>query len=79
MDRGKRRELEKKADDRKKRAYSCFGPFGYVRSDGRIHYSSRSNAQRMLKKQSNRKVRRSKKILKGAQYRREFDYWWMLY
>ena len=47
--------------------------------DGYIKYSGKSNAQRILKKCSNRKVRYSKDTYNNGKYKREFDYWWSLY
>lgn len=46
---------------------------------GYLKYPKNSNRQKYLKKQSNRKVRRSGDIYgKGNGYRKEFDYWWNL-
>lgn len=45
-----------------------------------IKYPRDSNAQRFLKRESNKKVRRYKgDIHKGNSYRKLFDYWWELY
>lgn len=45
-----------------------------------IKYPRNSNAQRFLKRQSNKIVRRhTGKIPKGNSYRKLFDYWWELY
>ncbi len=43
-----------------------------------IKYPGNSNAQRYLKKVSNKKVRKYKSIKSGCAYRRLFDYWWIL-
>jgi len=44
-----------------------------------IKYPRNSNAQRFLKRYSNRIVRKSPISRKGAGYKKLFDYWWSLY
>lgn len=52
----------------------------WVEVGNHIKYPKNSNAQRFLKKQSNKKARRFRgNISNGNAYRRLFDYWWALY
>ena len=45
-----------------------------------IKYPKNSDAQKYLKKQSNRRVRRSADLpQKGNGYRKRSEYWWILY
>ncbi len=44
-----------------------------------IKYPKNSNAQRYWKRHSNKIVRHSKDTYKGNQYRKCFDYWWILF
>lgn len=44
-----------------------------------IKYPKNSNAQRFLKRYSNRIVRKHSIPLRGAGYKKLFDYWWSLY
>jgi hypothetical protein len=90
-DRAYRREMRIRHNRRLTRIiHSC--PYklhkGYVEwglADGRwqpvgryIKYPKNSNAQRYWKRQSNKAVRRRKEIFPGNQYRKCFEYWWML-
>lgn len=52
----------------------------YTEIGTHIKYPRDSNAQRFLKRESNKRVRRYKgDIHKGNSYRKLFDYWWELY
>lgn len=44
-----------------------------------IKYPKNSNMQRYLKRQSSKKARRSDLPLKGNEYRKHSEYWWILY
>ena len=46
----------------------------------RIHYGKNADTQRIFKRLSNKKVRKAKEPdipVKGADYRKVFDYWWI--
>ena len=51
--------------------YVCVGNY--------IKYPKNSNAQRFLKRYSNRIVRKSPVPRNGSGYKKLFDYWWSLY
>lgn len=88
-----RRSQKKKKDKRLRNIISSGGykpmigyiDYGFV--DGvwqevgnHIKYPRNSNAQRFLKRQSNKRVRRyTGNIPKGNSYRKLLDYWWELY
>lgn len=88
-----RRNRTKYKDERKRNIIATGGynpAIGYIDYDfvdgkrvevgNHIKYPKNSNAQRFLKKQSNRKVRRFRgEISSGNSYRKLFDYWWELY
>ena len=44
-----------------------------------VKYPRNSAKQKFLKKQSNRKVRRSDISTKGNGYRKHSEYWWIMY
>ena len=44
-----------------------------------IKYPKNSNAQQYWKRHSNKIVRKKNEIFRGNQYRKCFDYWWILY
>ena len=44
-----------------------------------IQYPKNSKTQRVYKRQSNKRVRKSDVPMKGNGYRRCLDYWWILY
>ena len=44
-----------------------------------IKYPKNSKAQRFWKRHSNKVVRKKREIFRGNQYRKCFDYWWILY
>lgn len=88
-----RRSCKNRKDKRKRNIIATGGykpTIGYIDYDlidGRwvevgnhVKYPKNSNAQRFLKKQSNKKVRKFHgDISNGNAYRRLFDYWWELY
>lgn len=88
-----RRQQAKKKDKRLRSIIASGGykpMIGYIEYDlvdgvwkevgNHIKYPRNSNAQRFLKRQSNKRVRRYKgTISKGNSYRKLLDYWWELY
>lgn len=54
---------------------------GYVddRTGKYIKRPSNSNAQRYLKRMSNKAIRRSCEVFRGGAYRKKYDYWWNLW
>lgn len=45
-----------------------------------IKYPKNSNCQRWIKRETSRRIRKSRDVpVKGNYYRRLFDYWWTLY
>lgn len=60
---------------------SCRGG-AYYDTDRRRYvryYLSKTGYARYLRKQANRKVRRSTDLHSGNHYRKKFDYWWSLF
>lgn len=51
----------------------CIPTGKYIKHMGRNHY------KRFLKRESNRKVRRTSDVPNGNMYRRFYEYWWQLY
>lgn len=47
-------------------------------SDAFLKECGRGKASKFLKKQSDRKIRRSGELYTGSQYRKKFDFWWGL-
>ena len=47
--------------------------------DRYIKYRHSSNYPKYLRNRSNRKVRQTKGKLNGGQYKKAFEYWWLLY
>ena len=45
----------------------------------RYYASKRSGNTKYLKRQSNKRVRRSQSSMRHGQYKRLFDYWWELF
>lgn len=88
-----RRSMKKKKKDRLMKIIinaTEYNPaVGYVdceKIDGKwkpvgryIKYPKNSKAQRYLKKQSNKKARKTALPPKGNEYRKHFEYWWTLY
>lgn len=44
-----------------------------------IKYPKNSNKEKFLKKLSNRRIRRSGELYRGNQYRKQSEYWWIIY
>lgn len=63
----------------------------HIRNLNKIHWSLvydgpefskrcyRGGKSKWLKKESNKVVRRTKNLVKGSDYRKAFDFWWILY
>lgn len=43
-----------------------------------IKLPSNSNAQRYLKRMSNKSIRRSDEVYRGGAYKKQYEYWWNL-
>lgn len=58
--------------------------YGYINGQWQpignyIKYPKNSNKQKFLKKQTNKRIRRAKVLVKGNAYRKYLDYWWEMY
>lgn len=68
----------------KKNIHMGYVDWGYVdgvwqQTGNYIKYPKNSNRQRLLKRYANKVVRKYVNNLRGNQYRKCFDYWWILY
>jgi hypothetical protein len=60
--------------------YVVYNPYaGWITKQGYIHESSSSSAPQFYKKESARKIRRTKEIANGNAYRKHYEYWWQLF
>lgn len=78
-----RRKMKKQKEDRLRNVIERYGycpHIGYIENDTQhIKYPKNSNKKKYLKKQSNRKVRKSVLPQKGNAYRKSNEYWWIMY
>lgn len=85
-----RREMKQRKFEKAKAIgdFSCNPAVGWVKSDyidgewvdgTYIQYPKNSKSQRVYKRQSNKRVRKSDVPLRGNGYRRCLDYWWLIY
>lgn len=80
--RAERRRISRLKDNRRKNICNNEGfiySMYYYEEDGYVKYCSRSQLKRWLKRNNNRRLRRSTKDLyRRSVYKKANEYWWLL-